>query len=173
MISLAQKFLFVVNICVHICFVFEGKMGAFSVTLRRVDVNEFDILPYNPITTPDAKIQLPIDLKDLTQQFRDKWPIGEIRLDKDLANPDVTLCIPIKNYGPRIVAGYIVNYSYFYVSGWPKHIAKELIFWYRHYVPSVYPLFLIIPESGYITELPTNVTLDDIENMYPFPVADD
>ena len=63
--------------------------------------------------------------------------------------------------------------SQFCVSGWPKRMAKELIFWYRHYVPLEYPLFLLIPEYGYVAELTGDTTLDDIEKMYPFPMPDE
>jgi hypothetical protein len=133
----------------------------------------FDILPFDPTVTPDAKIHLPIDLDDFARQLRDKWPNGDVLVDKSEGEADITFYITTEKYGRWLVAGFIENYSQFYVSGWPKRIAKELIFWYRHYVPMKYPLFLVIPESGFVAELTDHTSLDDIEKMYPFPVPDD
>jgi hypothetical protein len=133
----------------------------------------FDILPFDPNVVLDAKIQLPIDLDDFAQQLRDKYLAGEVHIDKTEGKRNVTLSISTEKYGPWIVAGFIENHSYFYVSGWPKRMAKELILWYRHLVPMNYPLFLVIPEDGFVAELTAQTTLADIEKMYPFPVADE
>jgi len=133
----------------------------------------FDILPFDPTVTPDAKIQLPIDLDDFARQLRDKWPTGEIHIDKSGGETEIRLYISTERYGPWIIAGFLENHSNFYVAGWPKRMAKELIFWYRQYVSPKYPLFLVIPDSGYVAELTEHISLDDIENMYPFPVPED
>jgi hypothetical protein len=133
----------------------------------------FDILPFDPIHAPTTTIKLPLDLDDFAQQLREKWPAGEVRIGKNKEGTSVKLYLPIQRYGPWIVAGLIEIDSYFYVSGWPKQIAKELILWYRHYVPLSYPLFLVVPETENVYELTANTTSDDIEKMYPFPVSDE
>jgi hypothetical protein len=132
----------------------------------------FDILPFDPMVIPNPQIALPIDFDDFAQQLRDKWPAGEVSIHTAEGETCIRLYITTR-YGPWNVAGFIEGYSQFYVEGWPKRIAKELIFWYRQYIPTNYPLFLVIPESGYIAELTAQTSLDDIERMYPFPVPED
>ena len=133
----------------------------------------FDILPFDPIAAPATTIKLPIDLDDFAQQLQKKWPAGEVCVDKSSEGAVVRLNISIPEDERWIVAGFIENCSYFYVSGWPKHIAKALILWYRQYVPLSYRLFLVVPETENVYELTANTTFDAIEEMYPFPVSDD
>lgn len=133
----------------------------------------FDILPFDPTVTPSARTQLPIDLENVAHELRTRWPNGQVRVTQIGEQPIVRLYISTEQEGPWVVAEYTENPSFFWVSGWPKRIAKELILWYRHYVPMNYPLFLIIREDCFVTELTERTTLDDLENMYPYPVADE
>jgi hypothetical protein len=133
----------------------------------------FDILPFDPMVTPDGGIQLPLDLDDFICQLRAKFANGEINTNKSGEETHIRLYIATEQYGQLLVAQFTESPSYFFVSGWPKRMAKELILWYRHYVPISYPLFLIIPEPLFVAELTANTTLEDIEKMYPFPVPDD
>ncbi|MFN8372244.1 MAG: hypothetical protein U0694_05125 [Anaerolineae bacterium] len=133
----------------------------------------FDILPFDPLVTPDAKIHLPIDLDDFVRQLQNTYPNGEIRVTKNEGNTSIDLSIWTETEGRWCVANFSETHNYFWVSGWPKRIAKELILWYRRYIPPKYPLFLVIPEYGYVTELTAHLSSNEIEKMYPYPVSDD
>lgn len=133
----------------------------------------FHILPFDPRTVLDSKLQLPIDLDDFARQLQDTWPTGEVHINRSDVGTNIRFYISTQEQGPWVVAAFTEYPSQLQVSGWPKRIAKEIIFWYRHYIPINHPLFLLIPESGYVTELTAYTTLDDIEHMYPFPIPDD
>ena len=135
----------------------------------------FDILPFDPLIVPNHEIRLPIDVDDLLIQLQKKVPNAETQIRKSEGVLEILVYIHTEQYGPRIVATYIEDHklSQFNVNGWPKRIARELIFWYRHYVPLSYPLFLVIPSRGFVAELTIDTMLEDIDKMYPFAVSDD
>src|SRR5215207_8704878 len=128
----------------------------------------FSILPFDPWLTPEDEIRLSIDLDNLKQQLQDKWPNVKITTYKDAEGEVVRLYISTKSQGEWNIAGYSTDYCQFYVNGWPKPIAKEIILWYRQFVPEQYRLFLVSPENDYAAELTSNNTLDDIESFYPY-----
>ena len=133
----------------------------------------FDILLFDPRIVPNRDIPLPIDLDDFIHQIKEKWPISEI-LDRGKDNErHIVFYISTQHNEPWVVANYIADGSQLQVSSWPKSISKPLIYWYRQYIPFNYPLFLVIPSYGYVVELTVDTTLDDIERMYPYSVADD
>ena len=133
----------------------------------------FDILAFDLLIVPNRVVQLPVDVDELANRLREKLPDAEVELHTSEGESHIRVYIQTEKYGPRIVATFIENYSQFNVYGWPKRIAKELIFWYRHYIPLSYPLFLVIPYTGFVAELTANTSLEDIDNMYPYPVSDD
>ena len=76
----------------------------------------------------------------------------------------VWLFIETEGFGPLVIASFIVSYSMFEISWWPEDMAKQIMFWYRQYIPSSYPLFVVIPDIGKVAELPANSEFRDIEN---------
>lgn len=133
----------------------------------------FDILPFNPLVEPNGKARLPIDLNDLAHRLRDKYPDGEVHIVKfEDESVVIRLYISVRNE-PWNIAGFIEDGSQFYVEGYPKRIAKEIIAWYRDYVPSNSPLFLVEPDSGFVVELKTGLSPDHVEKMYLYPVPDE
>ena len=133
----------------------------------------FNIIPFDPLVVPNPKIQLPIDFDDFAQQLQKLQPTGELRINKSNGEVDINLHISTEKYGSHIVAHFIEDFNQFCVSLWPKRLSKEIIFWYRHYIPMNYSLFLVVPEYGDVTELAPNITLDDIEKLYPFPLPEE
>ena len=133
----------------------------------------FTILPFNPLITPDAKIQLPVDHDDLIRQLQRLWPSGEVTSFTSEGDTVIRLYIPTKREGNWNIASFLDDYSIFEVSGWPKPAAKKIILWYRQYIPMRYPLFLVIPEDGSVTELTASTSSDDIDKLYPYSVLDD
>ncbi|MCL4247415.1 MAG: hypothetical protein KJ065_04615 [Anaerolineae bacterium] len=133
----------------------------------------FTILPFDPWVTPGNEVRLPIDLDDFARQLQAKWPGSEIKIHRSEEGRIARLYVPTRTQGKWNIAGFEEDYSQLYVSGWPKSTAKEIILWYRHYVPICYRLFLVTPENDHAVELTENITLDDIEEMYPYPVSDE
>lgn len=133
----------------------------------------FTILPFDPLIVPNLEIKLPIDVDDLANQFRKKFPDADVDIRQDNETTDIRVYISTEKQGPWIITEFSEDDSILHVNGWPKRIAKELVFWYRGHIPQTYPLFLVIADHGYVAELTASTTLDDIENMYPFPVPDD
>jgi hypothetical protein len=133
----------------------------------------FDILPFDPTVIPNPEVRLPIDLDDLVQQLQENWPGGEVLVDKTEGDASIRLYVSIEDYGEWILGGFIERHSYFYVMGWPRRMAKDLIHWYRQYIPARITLYIVVSDVGNVTELKPDITLDDIEKLYPFPVADD
>jgi hypothetical protein len=134
----------------------------------------FDILPYSPWLVPSPKVDLDIDWDDFAHQLQALYPTGEIRRGTFVdGTAFLDLIISIESQPSRVMAVFTEADSNFSVRLWPKRLAKEIVLWYRHYIPLSYPLFAFILEYGQVTELKTDLTLDDIEKMYPFPMADD
>ncbi len=133
----------------------------------------FNLLPFDPMIVPNHYIQLPIDVDDLANWLQEILPNGQIEISGKSGDKYITVYIQTEEYGEWNVVGYDEGISSLSVKGWPKRIAKEIIFRYRHYVPLSNPLFLVIPITGYVTELSADVTLDDIEKMYPSSVSND
>jgi hypothetical protein len=133
----------------------------------------FYILPFDPNLVIDSKENLPVDFNDFARTLQQKWPEAQIAVNQQGEEKTISLYINTAKEGLWNVAGYSENPTQLYVTAWPKRTAKELILWYRNYIPSEYSLFLLIPEDGYVVELKPQLSLEDIETMYPFPVADE
>lgn len=133
----------------------------------------FDILPFDPMILPNPQISLPIDFDDFAAQLQAIIPDSEIRIKKKQEEIYIDLFITHEKVGRWFIAGFDDVYDVLYVAGWPKCIAKALILWYRSYISSSYPLFLVIPEYGFVAEITVDTSAEDIENMYPYPVPED
>ena len=133
----------------------------------------FDIMPFDPLVDSDSKVELPIDWDDFARQLQILCPAGEIRSGTAEWGNYLRFYIYDERQGPWVVVNVIHEYSVIEVSIWPKRLAKEIILWYRHYIPSSYNLFCVIAAYGEVTELTADITSDDIEKLYPFPVSDD
>jgi hypothetical protein len=151
-----------------------SKMVATNKGFGMSSYQYFDILPFDPLLDTAPQITLPFDRDDLVRQLQAKCPNSEIRVSStDGGLAAIYLYISHEVYGPWVVAQFTEPYDTFHVSLWPKRLAKELIRWYRSYIPLSYPLFILYPDTGYVAELPANVSLEELENMYPFPVEDE
>jgi hypothetical protein len=126
----------------------------------------FSILPFDPLITPIPKISLPIDWYDFQRQLQILCPEHEIRTG--ITDGEKYLHL-ITNEELEGSATWIEGYSDFNISYWPIPFSTRLVLWYRNYIPLSYPLYFLIPEDGYVAELTADLTLDDIEKMYPFP----
>ena len=135
----------------------------------------FDILSFDPLIVPNREVQLPIDVADLASQLQEKLPDADLEFHKSESQSTIRVYIQTEKYGPRILVTFHQDddFSQFNVYGWPKYISRELIYWYRQYIPISYPLFLVIPSRGYVAELTADTSLEDIDKMYPYSVPDD
>ena len=134
----------------------------------------FNIIPFDPSIIPNPQIPLPIDWEDFQRQLQIICPDGEIETGAADGEKFLYLRIDHEQMGEDwVVAIFDEGYSVFQVSVWPKRLAKAIIFWYRHYIPASYPLYSVIPAYGNVTELTADITLDDIEKLYPFPMSED
>ncbi len=130
----------------------------------------FDILPFNPLdpsSMPNPRYILPVDLKEFAQKLREQFPDFVINEEMDNDESYIRVAFNHEIEGRYILATYLPEYCDFNVSAWPKSKSKRLIFWYRQYISSDYRLFLIIPEDGFVAEIKPDISLADIENLYP------
>ncbi len=128
----------------------------------------FNILPFDWKLTPQAEIQLPIDLEDFARRLQAVYPAGEINVFNDENSITVRLYISTEQYGPWLVAKLSQDKNTILdVSAWPKPLAVKLILWYRQYISLKYRLFLIISDTGEGIELTEKTSPDDVESAYP------
>ncbi|MEO8613478.1 MAG: hypothetical protein ABI690_36655 [Chloroflexota bacterium] len=136
----------------------------------------FDLIPFDPLdpmVNSNTKVELPIDWDDFAHQLQILCPTGEIHTNTADSGKHIRFYIYDERQDPWVMVNVIDEHSVIQVSLWPKRLAKEIILWYRQYVPASYPLFCVIEEFGDVTELTADLTSDDIEKLYPFPVSDD
>ena len=138
----------------------------------------FDILPFDSTVspdTPDTPAPVPIDLDDFAQRLQDQCPTGKIRIIGSGEETHIVLYISTEHEEDWVLFNFYLweNSPIVQISYWPNRFSKALVFWYRHYIPMHFPLFLVIPEKDYIAELTAQTSLDDIEQMYPFRIPDD
>lgn len=131
----------------------------------------FNILPFDPRNTQKAEIPLPVEPQNLADTLRANWPKGDIQTYTKDNETEIRFYINSKKYGTWLVAHYDESFGgCFFVSGWPKTLATELIRWYRKYIPHEFPLFVVVVESGKIYELTPSTTIEDVHAMYPYSV---
>ncbi len=133
----------------------------------------FDIMPFDPMVIPNPKIALPFDWEDFQHQLQIICPDSEIRTEITDGEKYLDLFITLEQDEPWAVAHFLGSYNVFMISLWPKRLAKEILLWYRRYIPPSYRLFSVIEEYGEVTELPVDITSDDIEKLYPYFVPED
>ena len=133
----------------------------------------FNILPFDPWIVPNPKIPLPLDWEDFQHQLQIICPDGEIEAGMRDNEKFLRLRIHHEEMGEWVVAIFDEGYSVFLISLWPKQLAKAIVHWYRQYIPANYRLYSVIPDFGEVTELSPDLTLEDIEKLYPFPMSDD
>ena len=128
----------------------------------------FHILPFDWRLSPQAEIQLPIDVGDFAKRLQAECLTGEVNVVNLEGSPVIRLYISVEQYGPWVVANLSqAKSTILNISAWPKPLAVRLILWYRHYVSQKYPLFLVVDPTGEGIELTESTSSQDIENLFP------
>jgi hypothetical protein len=128
----------------------------------------FNILPFDWKLTPQAEIQLPVDLDDFAKRLQAIYPAGEVNVFNHESSTTIRLYISIEPSVPWMVAQLDQGKNTILdVSAWPKPLAVRLVLWYRQYINLKYPLFLIISDTGKGIELTENTSQQDVEDVYP------
>jgi hypothetical protein len=128
----------------------------------------FNVLPFDWRLTPQAEIQLPIDLDDFAQQLHAVYPAGEVNVFNDKTSITVRLEITTAWGDPWMLAQLDQGRNTILdIDAWPKPLAVRIILWYRQYVSLKYPLFLIVSDTGEGIELTKDTSPQDVENVYP------
>lgn len=129
----------------------------------------FLVLPFDWRVAPQSKVQLPIDIDDFAQELRSQCPCGEVVIKRDKDSASVLLYVLVEPDDPWVAANLIYGENtQLEISAWPKKLAMQLIRWFRHYIDSNHPLFVVVlPDGTGTIELTDNTSQQDVEALYP------
>ena len=131
----------------------------------------FYILPHDPeiwasINDGGEKLKsdLSVDLNDFSNELRELWPKAKVDLVTNENRREVRWQIP--EPGPDSCWGALLYHSIVEIDSRPVDVVLQFVIWYRHYVPLVHRLFMMVPEGHSVIELTQHTSANDIKRTF-------